>query len=308
MAYLTVTAALLLLPTAALGQISCNLPQAGPLGIAGRSALVETPGSGWAYVTFARLDTRDVFSPQATREPYFSGGRLRGVSVSATVVVGVLDGLDAWAQIPFHALQFTEASGERSGSGVGDPRFLLRAGPNLVGIDPASLPLALAVRGGVKLPGKTFPIDVEVIPVSEGQRDWELALEFGRAFQRLPVYLIGWVGYRWRERNERADRDPGDERFAHLGVGGDAGLLTWRFAVQGLWGSAHTIEGVRLESARRQMLEIVPMIGRRVGPGELNFSVRHALSGRNLPAGTSLSLGYFLSWTRAATPEPPVPR
>jgi hypothetical protein len=228
--------------------------------------------------------------------------------VSATAVVGVVEGLDAWAQVPFHALTYTEASGERSGSGVGDPRFFLRAGPSLVGIDPATLPIALALRAGVKLPGKVFPLDAEIIPVSEGQRDWEAAVEFGRAFQRVPVYVIGWLGYRWRERNERADRDPGNERFAHVGVGGDAGLMTWRFAVQGLWGSAHTVEGVRLESARRQVLEIVPMIGRRMGPGELNFSVRRALSGRNLPAGTSLSLGYFVAWTRAPTPEPPVPR
>lgn len=94
----------------------------------------------------------------------------------------------------------------------------MRVGPELLGYD-----FPLAARFATKLPGTEFPVDDTVLPLSEGQRDWEVSVESGHFFEDRSLYLMGWVGYRWREENTDALRDPGDEAFGHLALGGVGG-------------------------------------------------------------------------------------
>ena len=287
-------AAVLAVPRSAPAQGSCSVPHGSPASPAGESALTQPPGTGWIQLTVYHLDTRDQFDALGDRTRFFSEGRLVTQSLIATAVVGVVRGADVWAQVPVHTLRFAEATGEREATGIGDPRFYLRIGPGLLGVRPEQLPLALALRAGVKLPGSEFPIEQQIIPITEGQRDWELLLEVGRRFE--PFYAMGWAGYRWREANVKAGRDPGNERFAYLAVGGDQQPISWRVGLQVLSGVAPRLVGMRVPSARRQMVELLPTVGRHVGPGEEQLGARFPISGRNLPAGNAFSVGYFFAW------------
>lgn len=293
---------LLLLPGRAAAQGSCSVPHGSPASPAGQSALTQDPGTGWVQATVYHLSTRRQFNELGTDTLYFSDGRLVTTSLIVTGVVGVVRGVDVWAQLPIHRLRFAEATGAREATGIGDPRFYLRVGPQAFGLPADGLPLAVALRGGVKLPGAEFPVDQQLIPITEGQRDWELLVELGRRFD--PFYLMGWAGYRWREENLQADRDPGDERFAYLAIGADLVPLSWRVGLQALSGRAPHSLGYAIPTARRRMVEILPTLGRRLGPGELQLGGRIALSGRNLPAGEAFSVGYFVTWGGRSTPDP----
>ena len=66
----------------------------------------------------------------------------------------------------------------RSEKGIGDANVWLRVAPvKYLGID-----FPCALRGGVKLPIGSAPIDAEIIPLSEGQTDWEMLEEVGHSF------------------------------------------------------------------------------------------------------------------------------
>ncbi len=292
----SIVGAFLLATAQAKAQGSCSVPHGSPAAPTNSFVLVEPPGSGWLQVTIYHLDTRSRFGPDARNEPFFADGRLNTQSLFVTGAVGVVRGVDVWAQLPVHRLVFREVSGDRRATGIGDPRFYLRIGPNLFGLRPTALPLGVALRGGVKFPGRDFPVDAQVIPLTEGQRDWEALVELGRLLDPVPVYVMGWFGYRWREANAKASLDPGNERFGFLAVGSTKGPLTLRLGVQGLWGDPPVIGRFEVPTARRRMLELLPTLARALGPGELQIGARFPVSGRNLPGGTALNAGYFLRW------------
>jgi hypothetical protein len=277
-------------------QGSCTVPHGSPATPTNSFVLTEEPGNGWVQLTLFHLNTRNQFDFEGTKREYFSDGHLITTSIITTLVVGVVRGVDVWAQLPLHTLSFAEQTGERSSTGFGDPRFYVRLGPQAFGAAPGALPVGVAIRAGVKFPGAALPVDQQIIPITEGQRDYELLLEVGKAFQPVPVYAMGWFGYRWREENGKIARDPGDERFAYLAVGTARGPVTLRVAMQGLWGSPSRLLGLRVPSTRRRMLEILPTVGRRLGPGEVQLGARLPVAGRNLPAGAAFSFGYFLAW------------
>ena len=135
------------------------------------------------------------------------------------------------------------------------------------------------------------------MPLTEGQRDWEISLESGRAFDFLPIYVVGWAGYRWRSLNERALYEPGDESFGHLAVGGSVYDLTWKIGADGLWGQAPIVSGLILaDQEARRLLQIVPTVGYAVGPGTVEVSVQIPLAGRNLPSAVGIGVGYRTAW------------
>jgi hypothetical protein len=214
-----------------------------------------------------------------TRSVFFSGA------------VGVFQGLELWAQVPLHRLTVESAGGNSKSTGVGDIRLAARIGPEIVGLD-----FPLAVRLGAKFPGSDFPVDATVLPLTEGQRDWEISLESAHRPLQRPIYIMGWVGYRWREENVEAARDPGDEAFAHLAFGGTQGKLSWELAGDGLWGRAPLAQGFTLDGNARRLIQISPTVGWGVGPGRLEATAQVPLWGKNLPVGTGISVGYRLTW------------
>jgi len=256
---------------------------------------IESPGTGWVQLQGAHHDTRTRFDENGTVEPYFNeDARSITTTVRLTGALGLWNGVDAWIDVPYHRLAFNDVSRDRLTTGIADPRVFVRAGPSLVGID--KLPFAVALRGGVKFPVGDFRINAEEISLSQGQRDWDLLLEVGKSLHPWPVYVMGWVGYRWREVNETTGFKPGNERIAYLAAGGHIDRFQWKVAVDGFFGRPTQLAGTPLSASRRELVQVLPRVGWRLGPGVIEAGARVPLHGRNLPAGPAVTLGYFLTW------------
>ncbi|MFB6240202.1 MAG: hypothetical protein ABEJ46_01310, partial [Gemmatimonadota bacterium] len=246
---------------------------------------VNDPGEGWIKVSVFHHDTDEEYTSSGEVRPFFADGHMITTSTFVNGEIGVQPGLDLWYQAPVHHFQFDDAAGDRTKTGIGDIRGWLRIGPEAFGLGEDPLPV----------PGSDFPVDAEVIPLTEGQRDWELLVEVGRSFHPLPLYAKGWVGRRWRERNAEILWDPGDETFAFLAVGGGAGPVSWELAAEGLWSDPPVKEGIRLENEERKMIQLMPKLGVEtgLGPVQLEVGAQLPVDGRNLPAGPSLRAGFF---------------
>jgi hypothetical protein len=252
----------------------------------------ESRGAGWFQVATYSHRTSTRYDERGAKTDLFNeGGRSATTSLFVTGVIGIREGLDFWAQVPVHRLVFNDVVEERRSTGVGDPRIHLRFGHKLTGLDLGNW--AAALRVGVKFKGGEFPIDSEIIPLTEGQRDAEIILELGRSFWPRPLYATLWLGYRWRAENKPVRRRPGNERFLQATVGGSNSGWNWKLSVEAMDGDPSEIFGISIPSSRRDFLQILPSIGRKVGPGGLEVGVRLPVSGRNLPAGTAWFLGYF---------------
>lgn len=261
---------------------------------------VEAPGTGWVKVQGAHQDTRSKFDREARVTSYDTeDARSISSAVRITGALGLWRGLDAWADIAYHRLAFNDVQENRLQTGVADPRLYLRAGPSLLGIE--DLPVAVALRGGVKLPVGEFALDAEEISISQGQRDWDLLLEVGKSLHPWPVYVTAWAGYRWREENPETTTKPGDERLFYVAAGGTVDPLTWKLAVDGLFGRppVRTDFGLVLENDRRELVQVIPTVGWTVGPGTIEAGARIPVHGRRFPASPTFTLGYFLTWDRS---------
>ena len=235
--------------------------------------------------------SRDSFDPVGDRRPFLANATFDVRSVFATAAVGVTEGVEVWAQAPIHRLTIAGDGGSSRTTGLGDVRAAVRISPALFDYE-----IPVAVRAGLKVPGRDFPVLATELPISEGQLDYEVSVESGWSGEDLPVYLVGWAGYRWRTRNEAVDYEPGDERFAHLAVGGQSGALSWEVGVDGLWGRTPFESGLFLPSASRRLIQLLPTLGTDVGPGRLEVTTPIPLTGRNVPAGVGVSLGYRTLW------------
>lgn len=261
------------------------------LPVATHGQWVEPPGRGWVQLGLYHHDTRTRFDVDGTvRDLFNEGGRSISTSLYATGVLGLWRGLDAWVQVPVHRLAFNDVAAQRERVGFGDPRFYLRLGPRLVGFD-GSVPVAL--RGGLKWPAGTFTRDAEIVPLTEGQRDWELIVEAGHSFWPRPWYLALWAGRRWRMLNEVSARKPGDEWFFYGAAGGAHGRLIFKIALEGLVGGTPHLLGLPVPSARRRLWHLQPSIGWATDAGTWEAAVRLPTRGRNLPAGPAVFAGYF---------------
>ncbi|MEM9665535.1 MAG: hypothetical protein AAF970_11405 [Bacteroidota bacterium] len=254
---------------------------------------IEAPGRGWVQVSLFHQDTRTRFDERAERRDFFADGHAVTSALYVTGAVGLVRGLDAWVQVPLQRLQFDDVAGERERLGLGDPRIYLRAGPALLGLRP----VPIAIRVGVKLPGGDFPVDANVIPLGEGQRDVEVLLEVGHADPRGRWYVAGWSGYRWRFENAEAARTPGHEVVGFVNAGASLrGPWHARILAEGWRGRAPLIQGLRIPSARQALLQVTPTLGWDTPWGTLDAGVRVPVAGRNLPAGATLTVGFFRRW------------
>lgn len=257
-------------------------------------------GDGWTQLTVFRHETSEEFERDGEVDEFPNDGRSVTTSFFLTTAVGVADGLDLWAQVPLQSLSFEDAGSDLRKTAVGDTKLWVRAGPRLFSEEVArALPFSLAVQAGVKLPVSDFPVDSEIIPVTDGQRDWEVMAQVGKSLHPVPLYAKAWLGFRWRERNDEVLTDFGDELFGLAEVGGRVGPLPWRVTVNGIWGDPHVKEGIRLESSAREIVEILPVVGVPTGPGglRLEFGGRFPVDGRNLPAGPAIRTGFYLPWS-----------
>lgn len=269
---------------------------------------VKAPGTGWVQLQVAHQQTEDGFDEDGEIVP-LAPAQDEGQSIITTArftgALGLVNGMDAWVDVPYHRQEFNASRTEDlTNTGFGDPRVYLRVGPSLFGVD--ALPVAVALRGGAKFTSGNFNVSAETISLSEGQRDWEVLLELGKSLHPWPVYVQGWVGHRWRERNAEIDRDPGDEWLVYAAVGGSLNQFQWKLAVDGLLGqsSSRRAAGGRLELPARELVKVIPSVGWKIGPGALQAHVRVPVHGQStranqLPASPTVGVGYFLSWNRS---------
>lgn len=250
---------------------------------------VEEPGRGWASLTVFHLDTRSVFDLEGVSMDFPGLGHSVASAAFLTVARGLAPGVDFWVQGSFQRLRFDDLTGKRTSTGIGDARFYVRVSPpTWVG---RALPLA--VRAGVKVPVGDFDVGTDMIPLGDGQRDWEVVLEAGRSFHPRPLYLIAWAGQRWREAKDGGRTDFGDERFFLAALGGEVGPVGFKVTVDGWRGDTPVFNGTLAVGAEREMLRVAPSLLVGVGPGQVELGARVPLSGRSLPSGTDLVVGYF---------------
>ncbi len=250
---------------------------------------VEAAGSGWVSVATYHQNTRDFYDTRKNRRSFLGDGQAVTTSTFLTVALGVLENVDVWGQASFHHLQFDDVAGDRTSTGLGDSRFWVRVAPlQWLGSD-----FPFALRGGVKLPAGDFDVDAEIIPLGDGQRDWEAMAEVGHSFYPRSVYAQAWLGYRWRELNEASRKDFGSELFYYAAMGGGWGRVGYKFEIEGWDGRSGIVEGIAVPSFQRDMVQVTPSLLVPAGPGQFDLGVRLALAGRNLPAGPAFKVGYF---------------
>ena len=255
---------------------------------------IEPPGTGWLDLSVSHQNTSHRFSSEGTVVEFDTDdARSITTTVRLTGALGLVQGVDAWVDVPYHRFAFNDVQADRLQTGIADARVYLRTGPSLVGID--DLPVALALRGGVKFPVQAFPVDANVVPLSDGQRDWELLLEVGKSLHPWPMYVAGWAGYRWREEKGRG-LNPGDERFFNVSVGGSVDAFQWKLGVDGMYGTPPTQAGLTLDTRTRELVQVLPTVGWAVGPGVVKAGVRLPVHGRRVAAGPIGTIGYFLTW------------
>jgi hypothetical protein len=155
--------------------------------------------------------------------------------------------------------------------------------------------LLFSGRFTAKVPVVDFPIDAEVIPVGEGQWDYEAWLEAGASFWPIPAYGVLWLGHRWRATNNATTRDPGDEYAFLAELGGTLkGSLGGKVVIDAIFGGNGSIRGVNVSSDEREIVYLQPTINFQVTPAFLlEAAIRVPLHGRNFPAGNQFMIGVF---------------
>ena len=253
---------------------------------------VEPPGRGWLAVAAYHQDTREHFGTTGDVRSFFAEGHAVTTSSFLTSALGLAPNVDLWAQLSFNRLRYDDIAGDRASTGLGDVRMWLRFAP----LGWLDVDLPFAIRGGVKVPVGDFDVDAEIIPLGDGQRDWELMAEVGHSFWPRSLYLSGWAGYRWREENTESRKDFGNEFFYFVQLGGWLGPLGYKVALDGWDGAAGVTEGIRVPSFQRELVQLQPSVLYNVGSGQVEVGARFALRGRNLPSGAALMAQYFRRW------------
>lgn len=251
-------------------------------------------GAGWAKLSVFHHRTTEEYRADGRQAPFLNNGAVsRSTAVFADLLVGVTDRIDLWAQLPYFTLNFDDDTERRHSAGVGDVRLSARV--NLVQLRNGSIPVS--ARFTAKVPVADLTIDAEVIPVGEGQWDYEAWLESGVSLWPLPLYSIVWLGYRWRTLNEETTRKPGDELTFLAEFGGTSlvGGLGGKVVVDGIFGRPGAIQGLRLgDLDRREILYVAPTAFYNLTASTLiEIGVRIPVHGKNFPAGSPLQAGVF---------------
>lgn len=254
-----------------------------------RAQWVEAPGKGWVSVQAFHQDTRNQFDLNADNNEIFNDGHAVSTAIFATAAIGLIPNWDLWVRGSLNFLSFDDAAQDLSENGPGDVNVWLRVAP----LKYAGIDFPFAIRGGAKIPAGNSPIDAEIIPLSEGQWDWEVMAEVGHSFWPRSTYVNGWVGYRFRRLNEESARDPGEEIFFLAQVGGAFNTIEYKLIAEGWDSDTPVLHGIDIPTAQRQYLQLTPSLSYPTAAGSFEVGWRFALAGRNLPAGGALVLGYF---------------
>ena len=272
---------------------------AGLLGTFAAAALAPLPleggawvlprGEAWAKVSLLRQTTEERYFLDASRTPYFFEGVNRTSGLFVDVRYGLVARLEVVAQLAVFDLQFDDLADERRSTGIGDLRLAARYAVVTGG------PTVASVGAAVKFPTGEFVNDAEVVPVGEGQYDFDVTAEVGHSFRPRRAYATARVGYRFRTQNRENGIHPGDELLWSAEVGHRlVSRLGLSVAARGLHGGTSTSFGLEIPTLKREAVYVTPGLTWELGPGRgVELSLPFTVKGRNWPAGLSVGIGFY---------------
>ncbi len=256
-------------------------------------------GQIWSKITFFQQNTNEwyISSPEFTeceshnagdRRPYRFNGEYDSKAFFIEGFYGVTDRLDVGVQVPFFDQVFDDDTRIEPPSDAGFSDMRVFAKFNIM-----QNPALFTIKLGAKIPTGDFKNEDGLIPVGEGQWDFDFVAQLGRSFWPLPLYGNVDVGYRVRRENEEILRDPGDEWLINAELGGNLtqqALLMLKMEM--LRGKAGTVFGFKNSSEIKRITYLAPTLLYDVGRGTaVEAGLRFSLNGRNFPAGHQVTLG-----------------
>lgn len=260
---------------------------------AGAGAWTLPQGQFWGKLTYFQQRTQEWyvgkgrFGAPGTRARYDLDGQYESQAIFFEGLYGVTDRLDLGLQVPYFDQSFANAAfaEPRVATGLSDIRALAK-------LRLLAQPLVLALKAGVKMPTGAFKNEDGLIPVGEGQWDFDLVGQVGCSFWPWPLYGNIDLGYRVRTRNEQIARDPGDEWFLNAELGYQLARPLMLLGKCEVVRSAPAVVFGGIEAEIKRITYLTPAllyaIGRRT---VVEAAVRFSLNGRNFPAGRQLVLG-----------------
>ena len=248
-------------------------------------------GTTWLRTGFMVQITDERYFIDGSRIPYFFEGHNQTLAAFVDLRHGITDRLEAAVQLPFFGISFDDLAAERNTTGIGDLRMGLRY--NLL---PG--PVVATVGATVKFPTGEFVNDAEIVPVGEGQYDFEVTAEVARSLWPRPGYVTALIGYRWRTPNAETGIHHGDEVLWSFEAGyGVIPRVMLKALIRGLHGLETTSFGLALPSLERRVVYFEPGVLLELSPRRtLEVSVPMSLSGQNWPAGPVFNIGVFQSF------------
>jgi len=256
-------------------------------------------GHLWTKVSYFQQNTDEwyIASPQgfgdslveaSTRQPYRFNGKYESKAVFIEAFYGVTERLDVGLQIPYFDQLFNDDTQVVPPSDAGFSDIRIFSKWRLL-----SKPFLLTLKGGVKMATGQFRNEDGLIPVGEGQWDFDTGVQVGRSFWPLPLYANAEVGYRFRLENKEIIRDPGDEWFFNAEVGYSiTRKLLAAAKLEVLRGKAGTDFGFRNRSQIKRITYFNPVVSYYLYGGiTAEVGARLSLGGRNFPAGQQLVIG-----------------
>jgi hypothetical protein len=129
--------------------------------------------------------------PAGSRQPYRFNGQYESVALFFEGYYGITDAIDVGLQVPWFDQSFDDDTriDLPSESGFSDTRVYARW--NFL-----TCPFLLTLKEGVKIPSGEFKNEESLIPVGEGQADYDFVLQAGRSLWPWPAYVNADIGYR----------------------------------------------------------------------------------------------------------------
>ncbi|MEE2658701.1 MAG: transporter [Candidatus Latescibacterota bacterium] len=223
-----------------------------------------------------------------TRRPYYFNGEYDLKAVFIEGVYGVTDWLNFGVKLPFSDQIFHDdnRTDPPSDAGFSDLRIFSK-------IRVLQKPAIITLKAEAKIPTGDFKNEDGLIPVGEGQWDFDFLLQVGRSLWPLPAYANVDAGYRVRLENEEIFRDPGDEWLLNAEVGylpTHNLLLALKFEY--LKGRVGSLGGFQTDNLKQCIAYLVPTVAHSIHRSTaLEAAIRISTEGRNFPAGCQFTLG-----------------